>query len=187
MSTPPTFQAGGRSWSLALTLGTLRRVRNAGHDLLALDAGDPPLAVRLRTDPLLVGEILWQILEPQITAAGMSETAFCESLTARDLAAAHAALCAALLDFFRHLGRPDLAASLDRTGALIALLTARTAETVNKTDLQALANPTTPGNSSHGPPRSPASTPGPGPGENSRPPPTPQPERNGHKRPSSPH
>lgn len=183
---PNEFTAGGRRWRISLTLGDLRRLRtDAGIDLLRLDERPapeaPPLAFRLRTDPILVGEILWHCLADQIAAANLTEADFCRSMDGAALAGAFAALSAALLDFFHDLNRPDLVETVQTTARLVALATDQATKTLRALDLPTL----TPGTTSPGSPPSPASSPGPGPSPNSRPQPTPNVSTNGNKLPAS--
>ena len=56
--------AAGRTWTLALTLGTAMKVKaKLDIDLLQPEAGDPPLLTRLGTDEMLLGEVLCAMLE----------------------------------------------------------------------------------------------------------------------------
>jgi hypothetical protein len=180
------FTAGDRLWRIRLNLGDLRRLRTQGIDLLRLDERPSPdglpLAMRLRTDPLLVGDILWQCLAGQIEEAGLSESDFCEMLDGRALADAYSALTAALLDFFHSLSRPDLVETLQATARLVALATDQTQKKLQALDLpKAILGAQSPDS-----PPSQASTPGPGPSGNSPPPPRPGGMNPGNRPPPSP-
>lgn len=179
------FFAGGRRWRIQLTLGDLRRLRMVGIDLLRLDErpspDDPPLAMRLRTDPLLVGDILWQCLAGQIQETGLSELDFCQIMDGPALGAAYSALMAALLDFFRDLSRPDLVETVQTAARLVALATEHTERKLQSLDLTLIPGATSPAS-----PPTPASTPGPGPSANSPPPPRPAATNPGNRPPPSP-
>lgn len=55
--------AAGRTWTLALNLGTAMAVKDKlGIDLLQPEAGDPPLLTRLGTDEMLLGEMFSTLL-----------------------------------------------------------------------------------------------------------------------------
>ena len=61
--------AAGRTWTIALNLGTAMAVKDKlGVDLLQPEAGDPPLLTRLGTDELLLGEVLCALLGEQFDA-----------------------------------------------------------------------------------------------------------------------
>lgn len=173
-----TFTAGPHTLNLDLTLGELRRVKAAGYDLLALDAGNPPLALKLRHDPYTVGEILWALLQPQLEEKGIPEADFVALLDGATLAAAYQTLTEALLDFFQSLGRTDLAELLHTTGRVWAQALATATTALEKAE--------TPGTPSPSSPAAPASSPGPGPSANSPPPPTNAPATPGNTPPLSP-
>ena len=172
------FSAGGHRWTITLTLGELRRLRATGPDLMALNEGNPPLALRLRTDPYLVGEILWTLLQPQLEERGVSEADFVAMLDGTALAAANGAFTEALLDFFQTLGRTDLAELLHTTARIFAQTLQTATLQIQQTD--------TPGPQSPSSPPAPAWTPGPGPSANSSPPPTAATATPGNTQPPSP-
>lgn len=185
MTATNEFFAGGRRWRIQLTLGDLRRLKTAGIDLLRLDErpspDEPPLAMRLRTDPLVVGEILWQCLASQLEEGGISEDDFCSMMDGAALAAAYSALTQALLDFFRDLSRPDLVETVQTAARLVALATEHTEKKLQSLDLTLIPGATSPAS-----PPTPASTPGPGPSANSPPPPRPAATNPGSRPPPSP-
>ena len=173
-----SFSAGAHTFQINLTLGELRRVRAAGWDLLALDAGDPPLALRLRSDPYTTGEILWALLAPQLEHANLSETDFVGLLDGPALAAAYQALTEELVDFFQKLGRTDLAELLHTSGRIWAQALVTATSTLERTEIPGTPSPSSP----------PAlnSSPGPGPSANSPQPPTDAAATNGRTPPPSP-
>ena len=185
MTATNEFFAGGKRWRIRFNLGDLRRLRTEGIDLLRLDERPspeaPPLAMRLRTDPLLVGEILWQCLATQLEEAGLSEGDFCQMMDGPALGEAYSALMVALLDFFRDLSRPDLVETVQTAARLVALATE---QTTNK--LQSLDLTTIPGATSPASPPLLGSTPGPGPSANSPTPPRPAAMTPGSRPPPSP-
>lgn len=187
MTTSNEFSAGGRRWRIRIDLGQLRRLRDKiGIDLLRLDErpgpDEPPLAFRLKTDPILVGDILWHCLASQIEEAGISEADFCSMMDGPALAAAYSALTAALLDFFRDLSRPDLVETVQTTARLVALATAQAEKALQKLDLPTLI----PGAVLPDSRPSPGSTPGLGPSANSPPPQRPDATNPGSRPPPSP-
>jgi hypothetical protein len=110
----------GRAWQLTLTVGAIKRVKGLlGADLLALHEGDPPLAARLATDVVLVCDVLYAILKPDLDQAGISDEAFGQRLAGAAIAAAYEALCEELCDFFRSLGRTELVKVIQTQRAVV--------------------------------------------------------------------
>ncbi len=139
-----SFLAGGHRWNITLTLGELRRLRDTGTDLMALNEGNPPLALRLRTDPYLVGEILWTLLEPQLKERGVSETDFVAMLDGTALKDANHAFTKALLDFFQSLGRTDLAELVLTTARIFAQTLQAATKTIQQTETPGPQSPSSP-------------------------------------------
>lgn len=108
---PPTFKdQTDREWAVRITVGTVRRIKEQlGYDLLRIEEGDPPLATKLAADPIVVCEVMHAVLLPELQAEGVSLDAFCERMGGAQMAAAYAAFTEAIIDFFRQLGRDDLA------------------------------------------------------------------------------
>src|SRR5690606_29242840 len=74
--------AAGRTWTIALNLGTAMAVKaKLDIDLLQPEAGDPPLLTRLGTDEMLLGEVLCALLENQFEAHKVTDA---DVLTAFD-------------------------------------------------------------------------------------------------------
>ncbi len=91
--------AQGRTWSCAVTVATVARVRrDCGVDLMELATGD--LWSRLASDPVLMVTVLASVLRPQLQAAGVSDEAFAESLAGDALQDAMRALIAGCVGFF---------------------------------------------------------------------------------------
>ena len=89
----------GRTWSVAITVGVIRRVR----DRMGINLGDPmamvELGARLQVPCALVDR-LWVLCEPQAQQAQVSEEAFGEALVGDAIEQAAEALLAAWIDFF---------------------------------------------------------------------------------------
>jgi hypothetical protein len=112
--------AAGRTWTLALTLGTAMRVKSKlDIDLLQPEAGDPPLLTRLGTDEMLLGEVLCAMLEGQFEAHKVTGDDVRAAFDGRTLLAAQEAFYQELEDFFRMRGRGDRALAVAKQKALI--------------------------------------------------------------------
>ena len=113
--------AAGRTWTLALNLGTALGVKaKLGVDLLQPEAGEPPLLTRLGTEELLLGEVLCALLEGQFEAQRVTAADVRAAFDGRTLQAAQQAFYEELADFFRQRGRGDRARAVETQRRLIA-------------------------------------------------------------------
>jgi hypothetical protein len=123
-----------------------------------LDAGDPPLLTRLGTDVILLCDVIFALVKPQADANGVTDEEFGAALGGEAILAAQTALYEELVDFFRGLGRSDLAKAVDAQRRMIDMAVARIETRIDELDLEAAID-TTLGESSTNSPESAASTP----------------------------
>lgn len=105
----PTFtDTANRTWTIALGVDVLRRVRNTLAinlaDCLVLgDTADKdePLLGRLHRDPVLLVDLLFVLCRDEAEKAGVDDVAFGQAFDGPVLDAAVAALLGAIDDFFR--------------------------------------------------------------------------------------
>ncbi len=99
-----------RTWTIRLTLGTAMQVRDKlGIDLLAPEAGDPPLLTRLASDEMLLGEVLCALIEDQFEKYNLTAEDVKFAFDGNTLMAAQRAFYEELIDFFQNRGRADRA------------------------------------------------------------------------------
>lgn len=133
--------AAGRTWTLALTLGTAMHVKNKlDIDLLQPEAGDPPLLTRLGTDEMLLGEVLCALLESQFEAHKVSEADVRNAFDGKTLLAAQKAFYDELTDFFQSRGRQDRAKAVAAQARLIEKATAAVETKIDTMDLDRLVD-----------------------------------------------
>lgn len=109
------------TWSFAFTAHSLRRVREeTKYDLTEPFAGEPPLIDRLFQDIFVATDILWSLCQDQAQDIGLTRDEFEQRLDAATLKAARQALLDELADFFRSLGRSELAATVSKSRELFA-------------------------------------------------------------------
>lgn len=112
--TPLTWRdTNGRPWSCAITLGAAKRLK----DTQSIDLLDPNCVdILFGSDPITRIEAIGELLREQWTAADCTYEQFAELLISGDTTFDDAteALKAGLSDFFRRIGRRDLAAVIDR-------------------------------------------------------------------------
>jgi len=112
--------AAGRTWTIALNLGTALAVKEKlGVDLLQPEAGDPPLLTRLGTDELLLGEVLCALLAEQFETHKVTAEDVRASFDGATLLAAQKAFYEELVGFFRSRGRSDRARAVETQERMI--------------------------------------------------------------------
>ncbi len=139
--------AAGRTWSLALTLGTALHVKNKlAIDLLQPEAGEPPLLTRLGTDEMLLGEVLCALLESQFEAHKVTDADVRMAFDGKTLLAAQKAFYDELTDFFQSRGRMDRAKAVAAQATLIEKATAAIESKIDTMDLDQLVDGALSGN-----------------------------------------
>ncbi|HSW63984.1 MAG TPA: hypothetical protein VLH56_11855 [Dissulfurispiraceae bacterium] len=99
----------GRIWTISLTIEAAKRVRALLNvDLLAPEAGEPPLLTRLGIDAILLCDVIFALVKPQADKAGISDIEFGESLGGESVLQARQAFNEEYVSFFKALGRADL-------------------------------------------------------------------------------
>ncbi len=130
--------AAGRTWTIALNLGTAMQVKDKlGIDLLRPEDGDPPLLTRLGTDEMLLGEVLCALLDPQFEKHNVTDADVRMAFDGSTLLAAQKAFYEELIDFFRSRGRTDRAKAV---AAQMQLINKATAAIEGKIDAMDLDN-----------------------------------------------
>ena len=111
-----------REWKICLTIADIKRVKSLVQaDLLQLNLGDPPLLTRLGTDIILLCDVIFAICKPQADEAKVTDEQFGAALGGDAILAAQKALYDELTDFFRQLGRRDLAKAVEKQAEIIKL------------------------------------------------------------------
>ena len=89
----------GRPWTITLNVDAIRRVRSV-LNINLLDAIEGRLLERLITDPVLLCDMLFVVIQPEAIAKGISDEDFGRSLGGDVLDVATTALLEELVDFF---------------------------------------------------------------------------------------
>jgi len=152
--------SAGRTWTVSLTLDSVKRVRDLlGVNLLELDQGEPPLLTRLGTDVILLCDVTFAIVKPQADTAGVSDAEFGAALGGEVIMAAQKAFYEELVGFFRQLGRGDLARAVEAQQRMILLAVAAVERRIEGVDVEGEIEKTL-GSWSGSSPASSGSTPG---------------------------
>jgi hypothetical protein len=150
----------GRTWQLALTIDAVKRVRGLlGVNLLELEQGDPPLLTRLGTDVILLCDVIFALVKPEADRVGVTDEQFGAALGGDAILAAQKAFYEELIDFFRRLGRGDLARASEKQQQVINQAVAAVEKRIDELDVEAEIAEVF-GISSGNSPASSASTPG---------------------------
>jgi len=104
----------GRSWDIAATIGSLRRVK----DLADVDLTDPKRLAELGEDPFVLGSVLFAICRPQIEQRDLSEEQFAAAFDGDVVDRAADALVEELISFSRPAKRATLRRVMDKKTAL---------------------------------------------------------------------
>jgi hypothetical protein len=150
----------GRSWSLEITVATLKRVRAlAGVDLI--EAAGGTLLDRLVADPVLLGDVLFACVKPQADERKVTDEDFGRSLAGDAIDHATTALLEEFVAFFPSPRRRVLTQALAKlAGWRAAALSAAEARLNDPAlDVAVLAALRQPGPSSGNAPASAGSTP----------------------------
>lgn len=96
----PTFQdRSNRNWTISVNTSVAKRVKElTGVDLLSAFGGE--LLQRFVQEPVLVADVLYAILKPQLEASGVDEIGFAESLVGDVFERATQAMLDGIADFF---------------------------------------------------------------------------------------
>lgn len=128
--------AAGRSWTIALNLGSALAVKDKlGIDLLQPEQGDPPLLTRLGTDELLLGEVLCALLEGQFEIHKLSAEDVRNGFDGGTLLRAQQAFYEELVDFFQQRGRMDRAKAVTTQMKLIQAAVAAVQSQLERIDI----------------------------------------------------
>ena len=125
----------GRTWTLAVTVGTIKRVRALCDvdlaNIINIDGTTPKvdLLERLGRDPVLLVDVLCAAVKPEADAKGVTDQEFGQAMAGDAIEMATTALLDEVIDFFPETKRKVFRKILDAT---------RRFETKGKAALQAL-------------------------------------------------
>ena len=149
----------GRVWTIHVTVDTIKRVRAlTGTDLLTVAGGD--LLERLSTDPVLLADVVYAVIQPEAETRQVSDIDFGRALAGDAISSATAAMLEDLVDFFPAPKRALLAKALGKLTEMQNALMAAASARVEALDATSLADQAlTPGTSSGASPASSAAIP----------------------------
>ena len=125
----------GRTWTLAVNVGTIKRVRALCDvnlaNIITISGTTPKvdLLERLGNDPVLLVDVLYAAVKPEADTKGVSDQEFGQAMSGDAIEMATTALLDEVIDFFPETKRKVFRKILDAT---------RRFETKGKAALQAL-------------------------------------------------
>ncbi len=128
----------GKEWNIGITIPAVKRVRaSLDVNLLELEKGNPSLLTRLGTDLMLLADVTYAIVKPQAEAANIAEEQFFDSLSGEAVRSAQDALYEGLAEFFKGLGRNDVAAAAGMQREVMDRASAEVAKRIQGLDIDA--------------------------------------------------
>lgn len=110
----------GRTWTLSVTVGTIKRVRAlCGVDLaniITMESGKTPnvgLLERLASDPVLLVDVLFAVCKPEADTKGITDEEFGRAMAGDAIELAATALLDEIIDFFPEAKRKVFRKILD--------------------------------------------------------------------------
>ena len=123
----------GREWSIAITVGSIKRVQDLlDVNLAEITGGDPPLLTRLEIDIVLLCDVIYAVVKPQADEAGVTDEQFGAALGGEAIRAAHGAFWEELADFFRSLSHTDQAKAIDKQLQLVRAVTDKAVQKIDE-------------------------------------------------------
>lgn len=126
----------GRTWVCDVDVSALRRCRSRLGVDLATAATDPQKIGPIIEDPVALADVLYCVLEPKLTAQGVSDDAFGAALAGEIIIAARDALLAGLIDFFPQPQRDVLALAIGKARQIEETILGRLRQAVQSGDLE---------------------------------------------------
>lgn len=112
----------GRTWTLSVTVGTIKRVRALCNvdlaGVISIESGAQPkvdLLERLGSDPVLLVDVLYAVCKPEADAKGVSDEEFGQAMSGDAIEMATTALLDEVIDFFPETKRKVFRKILDAT------------------------------------------------------------------------
>jgi hypothetical protein len=120
----------GREWSCAITVATVKRVlERLKIDLMDVFKKGSQLQARLFSEPILLCDVLYTVLEPQAKSMGVTELQFAEAMGGDAMDGAVEALITGLHRFPR---LPEIRAALQKVYQAHRAMEDRAARSINR-------------------------------------------------------
>lgn len=115
----------GRKWTVAVNLGTVKRVREAtGVDILAL-VSDQRAISEAFSDNIRLAEVIASVIKPELAAAGVTDDQFFSVIDGAVIESATEALLAEVANFFQEPRRTILVKAMEKVRVAVKEQNAR--------------------------------------------------------------
>lgn len=115
----------GRRWTVAVNLGTVKRVREAtGVDILAL-VSDQRAISEAFSDNIRLAEVIASVIKPELAAAGVTDDQFFSVIDGAVIESATEALLAEVANFFQEPRRTILIKAMEKVRVAVKEQNAR--------------------------------------------------------------
>lgn len=115
----------GRKWTVAVNLGTVKRVREAtGVDILAL-VSDQRAISEAFSDNIRLAEVIASVIKPELAAAGVTDDQFFSVIDGAVIESATEALLAEVANFFQEPRRTILIKAMEKVRVAVKEQNAR--------------------------------------------------------------
>ena len=129
--------ANGGEWSVSVNVGTVKRLRAIGCDIMAEDGNG---IMSLSSDPVMLGDALWCVCKDQAAAKCITEDSFFSAIGGDSIESATEALIGAVIDFFPSARRNLMKKAMLKSKALQRVAIERAEEKIEKMELQSVMN-----------------------------------------------
>jgi hypothetical protein len=127
----PFTDSAGRTWTIAMTIDSVKRVRDLlDINLVEPEAGEPPLITRLATDVILLCDTIYCMVKPQADKLNVTDAEFGAALGGDAILNATVAFYQELSDFFLASGRPDRSKAIAAQQKMIQLAVERVKQAI---------------------------------------------------------
>lgn len=126
----------GDEWTISLNIFSVKKIKTeVDVDLLDLESGDTPTLGVLLTDEMKLAEVIFTLLDSQMTKKGIAIEELQERFDGKTLAASTQAFFDELQDFFSARGRKDRVKAVDKAITMMESLIAQAEAEVDKIDI----------------------------------------------------
>jgi NAD/NADP transhydrogenase alpha subunit len=129
--------ADGREWTVTVNVGTVKKLRALGCDIMAEDGGG---INSLASDPVALAEAIWMVCEEQGQKRSITDSMFYSSLGGDSIEAATDAMINAIIDFFPSARKRLLQKAMDKSRTLKSEMIRRAEKKIDEMGLESVTN-----------------------------------------------
>jgi hypothetical protein len=127
-----------REWTVSIDVAAVKRLKASSLEVDLMEAVGGDLLQRLTDDPILLVDVIYVLLKPQLDALNLSDEQFGQAMGGDSIDAATAAFLEGLCDFFPSGKRRILAKMLAKMNSLLDRRLAKANEILDSDQLDKL-------------------------------------------------